>query len=356
MIYLDNASSMPPIQAVKDFLKKNVTKLFAPTNAYYFESVKSSAFLEEARIMTANYFYVSPATIRFTSGGTEANNIITRYALQEKCSAIITSRFEHPSVLESLKNISQISGKPLIYVPLDEDTGVNLKKFREIIRKNKGAFVSLAHVNRLTGRLLQISRIAELCHKNNAVFHCDMSLTAGRLDLDLSRVPVDFVSLSSHKCGGIRGAGVIYSRRGLHLQPLFYGENSEYGLRPGAENILAIYSMALALKDLKIKQKENLKYSSDLKEYLFKLLKKSKIQYFSVSEPTKHFFSDIININFAVADFQSFLYELDLSDIAVMPINKGILPYDSIRISFSPETPKIYAKKFVDILKSKTLH
>ncbi len=318
MINFDNIGAMPLLPEVIDFVKNNIELTFGDEQNLHSFSRKSQATVEQARIIVANAFNVAPATIRFTHSATEANNLIINYIHPKNTSAIITSEFEHFSVLKTLKQKAKQLGIPIYFVATNADTGINLKNLKVLLKQNPRSFVSLAHVNRITGRLLPIKRTSDLCKKYGAIFHSDISLTAGKLSIDLQNLDVDFASVSGRKLGAMIGSGLLYAKRRIELSAIYAGVNNEYGLVPGSQNPLAIASLAIALKINLQHYKSNFLTITNLKNYLHKKLIYNKISFQSICFEPEHFLPHIINIYIQrIKNIEKFLILLDLNDIAV---------------------------------------
>jgi len=346
IIYFDNLSTRPVYKNVKKLINKELKDFSGNANSTNHLGVKARSKIEQSRITIANLLHTLPANIRFTTNRTESNNLACNYINKENTSAIITSKYEHESVLKILEFKAQTSNLALLFVKHDKETGVDLSNLKMLLEQNNNAFVSLAHVNQFTGRLLQISRISKICSKYKAVFHCDMSLTMGNLDINLDNLNIDFITASAEKFGGINGAGLLFIKKGMKISPLFYGINSEYGLKAGTENILAITAMAKALEISYCNNEQNKKHFLRLKKYLYEKLKTSDLKFKSHSFSNEHFASYITSLSLEqVTDFKTFMIKLDLNNIFV---GKSLInDKNHIVISFNPQNTKKEIDKFV---------
>ncbi len=352
IIYFDNAELCPPKKEVVKFVKKNTAKLYGLATKSNSIGSRAKAQIEQSRNTIANLFNVFASEIRFTSGGTESNNIACSYIKKENTKAIITSKFEHCSVLKTLGKKSNELDIPIYFVEYDTETGIDLKKLDKLLQKHNNSFVSFAHVNRLSGRLLQIKRISALCHKYNSVFHSDMSQTMGKLRINLQTTGIDIATFSAQNIGSIAGAGFIYFRKGIKLYAVFCGDKNEYNLSPGAENILSIAAMSLALHSEYKYFEKNKKHYLSLKKYLFETLDKTKIKYKQFSAAEEHFASYINLIHLSeVSDFDTLLIKLDLENIITGKIEKEQIDDKSyIQICFNSNNSKKEIKMFVNRL------
>ncbi len=351
MLYFDNASSTP---ILSDILIKNynLSDFYGCTQNYHQKALKNKAIIEKSRITTANNLNVAPRTIFFTPNCTIANNIAIN-SIPHNSKSIITSYCEHPSVLIPIKKIAQKRKIPVFYVNLNKDSGLDLKSFKKLLKQNQNSFVSLAHLNNLTGRLLPISRVSEICKKNNSLFHSDISQTIAKFKNNLSNLDIDIATASGHKFGALKGAGILYAKSSVKINPLFWGHKNEYSISPGSENILSIKTFAQALnifdKNRKFYHQKLLK----LKKHFYEQLKKNKIDFKSYGFSEIHFSPYFLNLEFpAINDFKSFLIKLDLNNVILsngtchfLNINKNI------RLSFFVYNSISEIDEFIDILK-----
>lgn len=351
-IYFDNASAQLPTKEVVDFTQKKILEFYGSSNQIHTLGQKSKAELENSRTKLASLLNTQTNTLFFTSGRTESNNIAVNIIGNGEFSAIITSIFEHASVLEPLKNKSKKLNIPIYYVDIEEDTGINLNHLKQLLKQNPNSFVSLAHVNRLTGRLLPISRVAKYVHKYSSIFHSDMSQTLGKVNVNLVNLDVDIMTASADLSCGIRGAGFIYAKQKLSLKPLFYGNNEESGIRSGVENISAISTMVFAQEQLFNKLKPNWTKVQELKNFLKTELDKNQIKYSSVCFVEEHFLPHIINIEFQnIKNFDAFLIKLDMNDIYIADVRLiSLNMLKNIQLSFSPLNFKEEITYFVNKL------
>ena len=352
IIYFDNLSTTSIYKSVKKLIKKELKEFIGDANNTNHLGVKARSKIEQSRITIANLLHTLPANIRFTTNRTESNNLVCNYIGKENTSAIITSKYEHESVLKTLKHKAQTLNLPLLFVKHDDETGVDLSNLKTLLEQNNNVFVSLAHVNQFTGRLLQISRISKICTKHNAIFHCDMSLTMGKLDINLDNLNIDFITASAEKFGGINGAGLLFIKKGIKTQPLFFGNKNEYGIKPGTDNILAITAMAKALEVSYSNNEQSKKHFIELKKHLYKKLKTSDLKFESHSFSNEHFASYITTLSFEqIADFEAFMIKLDLNNIFVGEIDSSVIDDNkNIIISFNPQNTKKEIDKLVKVI------
>ena len=237
--YLDNAASSPPDPAVSALMRETLEEEggFANPSAIAHEAGRAAARrIEAARGQVARLIGATPAQIVFTSGATEADNLAvlgTVRALAPQRRHVISARTEHKAVLDAVRQLTR-EGVSVSWLTPGADGRVDAAAVAAALRPDT-ALVSLMHVNNETGVIQDIQAIGEVCRAHGVTFHVDAAQSAGRLPLDLARLPVDLLSLSAHKIHGPKGVGALFVRAGVKapLTPLMFGGGQESGLRPG---------------------------------------------------------------------------------------------------------------------------
>lgn len=203
--------------------------------------------IEDARAKVAKCIGASqPSEIIFVSGGTEADNTAIRSALasRKNRNKIITTRVEHPAVLNLCKNLER-EGYKVRYLPVDKRGHLNLDDLREAMDENV-AVVSIMAANNETGVLFPVEQAGEIAHQYGALFHTDAVQAMGKVPVDLSQGHIDLLSVSAHKIHGPKGIGALYIRRGCRFRPFILGGHQERGRRGGTENAPGIVAMGKA--------------------------------------------------------------------------------------------------------------
>ncbi len=250
MIYLDNAASAPVLPEALEEAMPFLSECWGNPSSIHAQGRRAALAVIEARERCARAIGAQPDEIYFTSGGTEADNMALRSAALSGRRAgrnrIVASAIEHPAVLNTCKAL-EAEGFEARYIGADSDGFIDMAQARELIDDNT-AVVSVMAANNEVGTVQPIREIAELCRKCGAVFHTDAVQAAGHIPLDVGELGRDMLSVSAHKFGGIRGAGFLYCRRGVPLEPLIFGGGQESGMRSGTENTAAIVAMGKALE------------------------------------------------------------------------------------------------------------
>ena len=248
-MYLDNAATTrvdPNVVVVMtDCLRKNYGN---PSSIHSFGR-KSRALIEKSRRKIASLINASPSEIYFTSGGTEADNMALRGAVRDAgVKNIITSKIEHPAVLNTAINLQKQGLISLHYVKLDDCGQVDILNLEFLLKKYKNTLVSLMHANNEIGNLLPIDKVSKLCNKHGALFHCDTVQTLAHLPIDVKKTPVDFIVCSAHKFHGPKGVGFLYVNNKINITPLIHGGSQEKNMRGGTEYVYGIIGLSKAME------------------------------------------------------------------------------------------------------------
>jgi len=320
LIYLDNAAttSMDPevIQVMQSSMKHNFGN---PSSTHQFGRKAKSA-LETARKNIAHHFNVTASEIVFTSGGTEADNLILHNAVTHLgVQRIISTKIEHHAVSHTIAHLHEKYGTIVENVDIDEFGTVDLEHLEALLSNStQKTLVSLMLINNEIGNILPADAVCALCKKYNALFHSDTVQVVGHYLLDLQKTPIDFIVASAHKFHGPKGVGFAFFRKGFGIMPMFYGGDQERGARSSTENVHAILGMETAL-DIAIGGMEHDKIKiQKIKNYFIQELKKlnSKIAFNGLSADVNNGAYTILNVRFP-SDNDMLLFSLDLAGIAV---------------------------------------
>lgn len=230
-----------------------------PSSSYKFGS-KLKSVIETAREQVADLIGAHPREIIFTSCATESNNTTIHAALHAHPAKrhIVTSAVEHSSVLNYCMALEK-DGYRVTYLPVDRDGLFNLRDLEDAIADDT-AVVSLMWANNETGVLFPVKEIGEICRSRGVLYHCDAVQAAGKIEIDVRKVPVDYLSLTGHKFHAPKGVGALYVRRKAPMSPYVHGGHQERGVRGGTENVALIIGMGkaaeLARKHLQVYEKK----------------------------------------------------------------------------------------------------
>lgn len=269
-IYFDNAATtVLDKEALAEMLPYLTENYGNPSSIHAFGR-KAKAAIERGRKIVANYLHASTAEIFFTSGGTESNNMVIKQAvLSLGVQRIIISPIEHHGVLHAAESESQ-QGIQVDFVRVNSLGEVDLAHLEELlsVQKDKKTLVSIMHANNEIGTIQDIQKIGELCQKYHAFFHSDSVQTVGHYAIDVTKIPVHFLSGSAHKLHGPKGIGFVYINSNVQLKPLIDGGAQERNMRAGTENVAGIVGFGKAL-ELWVQHREKLQaYIDDLRQYM----------------------------------------------------------------------------------------
>ena len=246
-IYLDNNATTRVLPEVGNAVARAMRDGYGNPSSVHGAGSRARARLWEAREQVAASVSAGPDQVLFTSGASEANNLVIQSLLDGpmKGYRLVTSVIEHSSILATAEALMQ-SGREVVTVPVDENGLVSEGALVDAIVPGR-TLVSIQWANNETGVVQPVARLVELARGAGALFHTDAVQAVGKIDVDLSEVPVDFMSISAHKVHGPLGVGALVTRdRGL-LTPLLFGGSQEYSLRPGTENVPGIVGFGVAL-------------------------------------------------------------------------------------------------------------
>lgn len=249
VIYFDNAATTRVLAEVAELMFHSHLNNFGNPSSPHEVGRHARAAVEQSRRSIASLLNTQPGEIFFTSGGTEANNAILLGCIKyHGRKHIITSRLEHPSVLQTILYLQKKSDCTCHFVKTDAKGVVDLGHLEQLLAANPGAMVSLMHANNELGNLLPLKVVGGLCQQYKAFFHSDTVQTIGKVLLDLKEIPLDFAALSAHKFHGPKGVGAMFIRAGKVFLPFMQGGAQERNMRPGTENVQGIMGMAKALE------------------------------------------------------------------------------------------------------------
>ncbi len=311
-IYLDNGATTQLDKRVLREMSKYYTKEYGNANSLHFYGEKAKKALDEARNVIAKSINAELEEIIFTGGGTEANNLAIQGLanMQKEKNRIITTKIEHPSVLETCKHLEK-KGFIVNYLNVNNEGLINLEELKKVINQNT-FLVTIMHANNEIGTLQDIRIIGKICRENNIIFHTDAIQSYTKEKLDVKEMNIDLMSLNAHKIHGPKGLGALYVRKGIKISKLMHGGGQENNIRPGTENIPGIVGFAEAVKLIK---KEDLKKIKNLRNYTIKEI--SRIPDVILNGAKKERLCNNINFSFKFVEGESLLMHLSLRGIAV---------------------------------------
>jgi cysteine desulfurase len=268
-VYLDNAATTQVRENVIAKMHEALSLCYGnPSSTHSFGRSAKTA-IETARKTIAKYLKAQPSEIIFTSGGTEADNMILRGAVRDLgVQTIITSRIEHHAVLHTAEELSEEAGVKLRFVRLDAFGNPELGHLEELLKiDDSKKLVSLMHVNNEIGNKIDIDAICRICHEHHALFHSDTVQSIGHYEWDVQKTPADFLTAAAHKFHGPKGVGFAYIKKRNGFRPMISGGAQERGFRAGTESFHNIVGLEEAFVAAYDKLGEEKAYIEDLKKY-----------------------------------------------------------------------------------------
>jgi len=273
-IYFDNAATTQIRTEVIDVMTEVLKNNYGNASSLHSFGRSSKSLIEKSRKAIASYLNVSAGEIVFTSGGTEADNLVLQSVVRDlKVEHIITSKIEHHAILHTIEQLEKTENITVSCVNIDSNGAVDYTHLETLLNTSKKTLVSLMHINNEIGNILDIKKVAALCKAKNALFHSDTVQSVGHYPLDLQDIQVDFIVAAAHKFHGPKGVGFVFIRKNSGLKPLIYGGEQERGFRAGTESVHNIIGLEEALKLSYDNLDEEAKYVKSLKQYFIKQLK-----------------------------------------------------------------------------------
>ena len=272
-IYLDYSATTPPRPEVIATAQGILTQQWGNPSSLHHWGERSATVLEMARFQVAHLINAPTAdSIIFTSGGTEADNlaimgIARRYSSPQH---LIISSVEHSAISEPAKLLESWGWK-VTRLGVDSTGRINPRDLETAIQPNT-VLVSIIYAQSEVGTIQPIAELAEIAHRRGILFHTDAVQAAGKIPLDVQKIPIDLLSLSSHKIYGIQGAGALYVRPGVELVPLLAGGGQELKLRSGTQAVPIIAAFGTAAELAAQELQSEAERLRKLRDRLFSLL------------------------------------------------------------------------------------
>jgi len=310
-IYLDNAATT----RISDEVFKEMTLFFknkyGNASSLHDFGQEANTAVENARKIIAEKLNADAKEIIFTSGGTESNNLAIQgiaHSYKNKGNHIITTKFEHPSVLETCKSLEK-EGFNLTYLNLNKEGLISLEELKKAITI-KTILVTIIHTNNEIGTIQDLKEIYKICKEKDVIFHTDAVQSFSKTDINSGMA--DLISISAHKIHGPKGIGALYIKKGIHVKKLFHGGKHEFNIRPGTENVPAIMGFAKATTLI---TKKDIERMIKLRDNLIKEILKIKDTWLNGSKEKR--LCNNANISFKYIEGESILMKLNEKGIAV---------------------------------------
>ncbi len=315
-IYLDHSATTPLHPEVLKALLPYYLEHFGNPSSVHSYGRTARNGLNKARDHMAALIGCAPSEIIFTSGGTESDNMALNGVIGMKSKPhIITTQVEHHAILKTCQRLENI-GVEVTYLPVDSYGQVHLENIKEAIRPNT-IMMSMIHGNNEVGTLQPIAEVGKLAKEHNIYLHVDAVQSLGKVPIDLSKLPVDMMSFSSHKVNGPKGIGALYVSSKVKLSPFMLGGAQEWKRRAGTENLAGIVGFVKAIELATEQRKDNYKRYTSLRNLMIQVWQHSlnEDQFVINGHPSDHL-PHILNASFPELDTESHLINLDLQGVA----------------------------------------
>lgn len=315
-IYMDHSATTPVDSRVVEAMLPYMNEKFGNASSIHSFGRVAKVSLEEARESIAEFCGAHANEIYFTSGGTESDNMAIQgiaRQLSDKGNHIITSMIEHHAVLHTCEWLEK-EGFEITYLKPDEYGMIHPDAVAPAIR-NDTILVTIMHANNEVGTINPIDDIGQISRERGVVFHTDAVQTFGKIPIDLSKLPVDLMSMSGHKIYGPKGVGILYVRKGIKLKPITFGGAHERNRRPGTENIPGIIGLAKAVE---ICEKQMIKDEVEIKklrEALYSIITE-RIPKVKLNGHPDQRLAGLLNLTFEGIEGEALLLSLDLKGVA----------------------------------------
>ena len=311
IIYLDHCATTYVDEKVLKKMLPYFNISYGNPSSMYAIGRQNKRIVENARSMVAKELNCSAKEIYFTSCGSESDNLALKgiaYANRNKGKHIITSKIEHPAILNSCKTLER-QGYEVSYLNVDKKGFVILEELQASIRENT-ILISIMFANNEIGTIQPIKEISTIAKKHNIIFHTDAVQAAGNVKIDVEELGIDALSLSAHKFYGPKGMGALYVKKGIEFERVQDGGHQEKGKRSGTENIAGIVGLAEAIKLANSNLEKNNKQILDNRNYFIKKLT-DNFDKIKINGDLEKRLPGNINVTFLSKDSLDILLKLD---------------------------------------------
>lgn len=315
-IYLDYNATTPLDPRVLDEMIRLFAEDYGNPSSIHSPGSTARAAVDLARERVSDLLDARPSEIVFTSGGSESNNFAVKGAVAaaDGKNHLVTTAVEHASCLETFGFLER-AGFEVTRLPVNSLGLVSLERLRETITE-RTALVSCMYVNNETGVVNPVREMGEIAREKGVLFHVDAVQALGKVEIDLANLPVDMASFSSHKICGPKGAGALYVRKGVDVEPFVHGGGQERGRRSGTENVPAICGFGFACELLRAETQTEARRLSEMRDRLFEGLSE-RIEGMSLNGHPEKRVCNTLNASFSGTHGEAVVMNLDTEGVAV---------------------------------------
>jgi len=315
-VYLDNAATTPINSEVLNEMMPYLTTNYGNPNSLHEFGRNAKAAIEKARNQVAKSLGCKPSEVYFTSGATEGNNwFITQfaYANSKKGKHIITSKIEHPSVIETCKRLES-EGFNVTYLDVDANGLVKIEDLLHVITGGT-ILITIMAANNEVGTVQNIQTIANIAKEHNIAFHTDATQAVGAININMKLMGIDALTFSAHKINGPKGVGALCVREGIKFGKMMLGGEQESGMRAGTSNVAGIVGLGKAIELICRDIAVNSKKLREIRDYFIRNVK-DKIDVVKLNGHPKQRLPNNANFSFGMLNGESLVCLLDTYGIA----------------------------------------
>ena len=320
-VYFDNNATTQVAPEVRDAMLPFLGELYGNPSSMHAFGGEIAKSVDRAREEVARFLNAEPDEIIFTSCATESDNSAIRGTADYfgKDLKVITTAVEHPAVLQPCRRLKAL-GHEVVEFPVDSLGQIDLAQLEAELTKTSSlvphpsSLVSIMWANNETGVLFPIEKIAEICKAHGAILHTDAVQVAGKIPVDVKKVPVDMLSMSGHKFHAPKGIGIFYVRKGTKLKPFMLGGHQERSRRAGTENVPYIVGLAKACELARLGMAKEAVQLAAMRDRLESGIL-AKCPNVRVNGDTAHRLPNTLNVSFEYIEGEAIAYHL--SDLGI---------------------------------------
>lgn len=309
-IYFDHSATTAVKKEVLNEMIPYFYLKYGNPSSLYFIGRDAKRAIEKAREKVAYVINCKPHEVYFTSCGSESDNLAIKgfcYANRSRGNHIITSKIEHPAVLNTCRNLEG-KGFKVTYLNVDENGFIDINELRRVIT-NQTILISIMMANNEIGTIQNVKEIGNIAHSKNIVFHTDAVQAIGNIKIDVQDMNIDMLSMSAHKFYGPKGVGALYVKKGIEFERIQDGGHQENNKRSGTENVAGIVGLGKAIEIATYNLEKYNNKLLNLREYCISELSKNITDIKINGDLTKRLPGNI-NISFKDCDASDILIEL----------------------------------------------
>jgi len=315
MIYLDYNATTPLCEPARRAILPFLEEKFGNPSSIHAAGREARAAIDDARDGLANLLGAKPHELIFTSGGTEANNLAILGLARSRAARgkhLISAKTEHHAVLNAVEHLEKFEGFEVTWLNVSENGLIDLNQLADSIRDDT-VLVSIMHANNETGLIQPLREISEICREHGVLLHSDMVQSFGKISGEAVSL-VDAGSFAAHKFYGPKGAGLLFLRSGIPIEPIQFGGAHENQRRPGTENVAMIAGMAAAAEFVQRDREFEQARQRKLRDQLWQEIS-GQIESVVLNSDANCRLANTLNVSLPELDSETMLMALDLEGV-----------------------------------------